>query len=248
MTTMTCGTTTRSTARDSTAPDSFDEDSCSICFDEISDENSCFVEACCHNFCLTCILRWSKHVKRTCPLCQTRVTHVLSYYELDGTFVQDLVLNSIESMVQIRWLELGLDEADERLESARKINDQRIFVEEDLYGTYEWDAYDEEFDMNNFAPSHGKSGRRRKSEAGCVSVQPSRYNRPRWPSESSAEPTRNRMISTLSTSKGSPTSNSTRYTNGNSNSSARGASAMPVKLGRRAKRSLQRKIADAAVL
>ncbi|KNC80273.1 hypothetical protein SARC_07367 [Sphaeroforma arctica JP610] len=201
----------------------YEVQSCSICFDSISDDNSCFVDACCHNFCLSCILRWTKHIKQTCPLCQIEITHVLSYYQLDGSFGADLVRNCIHLMVQVRWLELDFECGAEDALEVRKLEDERINVEEDLYGVYQWDDYDEEFDMNNFAPGHGKSGRRRKSEAGCVSVEPFRGNNHR------------RRSDNWNKNKVAPAANSN-------------AASVPPKLGRRAMRALQRKLADAAAV
>jgi hypothetical protein len=39
-------------------------------------------------------------------------------------------------------------------------------IEDDMYGRYTFDELDDEFDLRNFAPSRGKDGRRRKSDAG----------------------------------------------------------------------------------
>lgn len=44
-------------------------------------------------------------------------------------------------------------------------------MERDIYGTYNWDEFDDEYDLANFAPSRGKDGRRRKSDAGIRALQ-----------------------------------------------------------------------------
>lgn len=66
------------------------EDSCAICLGK--PENKSFTDSCCHTFCFSCLLEWSK-VKAECPLCKQRfksiVHNVRSFEDYDQYFVNN---------------------------------------------------------------------------------------------------------------------------------------------------------------
>eukprot|EP00123_Amoebidium_parasiticum_P012935 comp21669_c0_seq1/m.30487 comp21669_c0_seq1/g.30487 ORF comp21669_c0_seq1/g.30487 comp21669_c0_seq1/m.30487 type:complete len:260 (-) comp21669_c0_seq1:102-881(-) len=200
---------------------------CPVCYEGLVPANVAHLPSCGHSYCLSCILRWSK-VKKSCPLCHTQFHHVLSHFQLDGSFDGSvLTTNLVNLMSQVRWLDLEFIEPCDLEPPLMRYQPESIIVEEDAFGTYTLDQFDEDYDPHSFAPSRGKEGRLRKHHAGCVSlagqgksVGPNRNQPPRRNSypQSSSPP--------------------------GSSMDAQSSGQTPEKLGRRARRALMRKQAD----
>ena len=58
--------------------------------------------SCDHAFCNGCILNWAKQ-KPKCPLCQTPFTHLWLYRQLDGSYNDFLVEESVDMLLLATW-------------------------------------------------------------------------------------------------------------------------------------------------
>eukprot|EP01122_Echinamoeba_exundans_P000315 TRINITY_DN10284_c0_g1_i1.p1 TRINITY_DN10284_c0_g1~~TRINITY_DN10284_c0_g1_i1.p1 ORF type:complete len:314 (+),score=61.97 TRINITY_DN10284_c0_g1_i1:34-975(+) len=59
---------------------------CPICLAEDYDDDKALVKGCYHAFCFFCILQWAE-MTRACPICKTRINHIVSNIDSDaGTF------------------------------------------------------------------------------------------------------------------------------------------------------------------
>lgn len=64
---------------------------CTICLEEIRDEDLCFLNNCTHSFCFKCIDKWSSENKN-CPLCRSTYKY---YYFKEPKVVMVLVPGSV---------------------------------------------------------------------------------------------------------------------------------------------------------
>eukprot|EP01135_Chromosphaera_perkinsii_P002331 Nk52_evm117s221 gene=Nk52_evmTU117s221 len=214
------------------------ESECVICCEDLFDECKAAVVECGHEFCLGCILRWFK-VKGTCPLCNCTIKHVHCMYDLDGSFRPECVTNLASLMVKARWLDIPEDVSlvEEFLSSSRSRRYDHISVEQDSFGEYFYDDYEEEYDPVNYAPSRGKTGRDRKYEAGGAFFGEAAV----------AGGSRRRRTSSCgdecsdSVQSGSSKSSSSSVQKGSSQSAP---NSHEKKIGRRARRAMKRNAAD----
>ncbi|XP_071587215.1 E3 ubiquitin-protein ligase Topors-like [Heliangelus exortis] len=75
---------------------------CPICLD-IWQEAS-YVMPCLHQFCYTCILRWTES-KPECPLCRRRVTSILHSVRADNDFEEHVIPPPAAPSVVVQWAE-----------------------------------------------------------------------------------------------------------------------------------------------
>jgi len=75
---------------------------CAICHGSIQPQEAALVRGCDHAFCNGCILNWALQ-KPKCPLCNTQFSHVWLYKQLDGTYNDFLVEESVHMLLQTTW-------------------------------------------------------------------------------------------------------------------------------------------------
>ena len=75
---------------------------CAICHSSIQPQEAALVRGCDHPFCCGCILNWALQKPR-CPLCQLNFTHVWLYRQLDGTYNDFLIEESVDMLHQTYW-------------------------------------------------------------------------------------------------------------------------------------------------
>eukprot|EP00128_Syssomonas_multiformis_P012775 Colp12_sorted_trinity150504_noHs@8369 len=146
--------------------------SCSVCLDPLFEETRARL-ICAHEFCLTCILQWSKansNDSRRCPLCKKGYTHIESHFNLDGSFVcDDMVKNLVDLMLKVAWLKI--DDVEPTIPEGIQIGGRLERRSHYEYYDDQWDEeWEEEYDPENYAPSRGKAGRVQKfnSGGGCL--------------------------------------------------------------------------------
>jgi len=75
---------------------------CAICHGNIQPQEAALVRGCDHAFCNGCILNWALQ-KPKCPLCQMGFTHLWLYKQLDGTYNDFLVEESVHMLLLSTW-------------------------------------------------------------------------------------------------------------------------------------------------
>ncbi|KAF8777270.1 E3 ubiquitin-protein ligase Topors-like [Argiope bruennichi] len=64
------------------------EPNCPICLEPL--QNKSFTDSCCHQFCFTCLLEWSK-VKAECPLCKQQFKSIVHNLQKDNSFEEYVI-------------------------------------------------------------------------------------------------------------------------------------------------------------
>ena len=75
------------------------QQTCSICIDEIPVEYECELDCCEHKYCLPCITKWVQDVTNQCPLCKKKV-HQLITRDALGRDVFKTVKNKKQKYVE----------------------------------------------------------------------------------------------------------------------------------------------------
>lgn len=64
------------------------EHKCSICLEHITERTK--PDSCSHNFCLECILGWTRY-SNVCPLCKTTIPCLLKYDPLQPNLITEII-------------------------------------------------------------------------------------------------------------------------------------------------------------
>eukprot|EP00127_Corallochytrium_limacisporum_P006776 Clim_evm46s235 gene=Clim_evmTU46s235 len=238
-------TTTRAVVLNSSEPDH-----CAICFDELFFESKATLD-CGHEFCLVCILQWTKscqyrNQQKRCPMCKVQFEHITCAFRYDGEFTNnggERVLADL--MAKARWLQVpepgdgmkeifnaddavafeAAEEEDLQLSSHHHIRshslDEHEHVHEDVWGEYDYCDWADEEDLFRRV-GRGHWSRKRESENGSTThIVNAQRRSPNGGGGSSSS-----SGSRTSTSTSTPTSTG-------------------KKMGRRARRNAKRREADA---
>ncbi|GAB6028952.1 hypothetical protein CHUAL_004747 [Chamberlinius hualienensis] len=113
----------------SPSPPSSPESNCPICLGKM--ENNSFTNTCCHQFCFTCLLEWSK-VKPQCPLCKQPFKSIIHSIRSKDDFDRyDLTPDQLEPVPSVQRFRYRTTLVERRLLGRRFREIPRRSVEEE---------------------------------------------------------------------------------------------------------------------